>query len=113
MLGMKRRESYIEKKVVAIARKNNWLSYKWVSPSQKWVPDRLFFKDGVLIIVEFKAPKKKPTKGQKLIHEALAHVGFPVHTVDSVSTGEKLFSENPLKECCPSEDTTESFLFPS
>ena len=101
MLDKKNRESYIEKKVSDIAKQNNWLSYKWVSPSQKWVPDRLFFKDGVLIIVEFKAPKKKPTKGQKLVHKALENAGFNVHVIDSVSKGEKLFTKSPKDECCP------------
>ena len=101
MLDKKNRESYIEKKVSDIARQNNWLSYKWVSPSQKWVPDRLFFKDWVLIIVEIKAPKKKPTKGQILVHKALENAGFNVHVIDSVSKGEKLFTKSPKDECCP------------
>ena len=85
------RESYIEKKVTSIAKQQKWLSYKWVSPSQKWVPDRLYFKDGVLIIVEFKAPKKKPTKGQQLIHDMLKQAGFTVHIINSIAQGEKLF----------------------
>jgi len=98
MLQRKIRESYIEKKVTTIAKQNNWLSYKWVSPSQKWVPDRLFFKDGVIKIVEFKAPNKKPTKGQKLIHQTLAKAGFPVYVIDNVKDGGDLFPKNLNQE---------------
>ena len=50
------RESAIEKAVTAHAKKNGWISFKWVSPSQRGVPDRLYFKSGELVIVEFKAP---------------------------------------------------------
>ena len=91
MLGMKRRESYIEKKVVAIARKNNWLSYKWVSPSQKWVPDHLYFKDGEVKMIEFKALGKFPTRGQAIVHKMLRKAGHTVHVIDTVEKGVALF----------------------
>ena len=53
-------EAQIEKKVTQYAKRAGWLSYKWVSPSQRWVPDRLYFKDGEVKMVEFKAPGSFP-----------------------------------------------------
>jgi hypothetical protein len=84
------RESYIEKKVTEAAKESGWLSFKWVSPSQRGVPDRLYFKAGKLVIVEFKAPGKQPTPYQAAIHRRLLGVGFKVHVIDSVAAGVKL-----------------------
>ena len=84
------RESYIEKKVTEAAKANGWLSYKWVSPSQRGVPDRLYFKNGQLMIVEFKAPNKKPTPYQEAIHRRLAAVGWHVHIIDNIDEGKAL-----------------------
>lgn len=84
------RESYIEKKVTQIAKANGWLSYKWVSPSQRGVPDRLYFKNGHLKIVEFKAPNKKPTPYQQAIHRRLEAVGWEVHIIDNIDEGKAL-----------------------
>ena len=84
------RESYIERKVTEAAKANGWLSYKWVSPSQRGVPDRLYFKNGHLMIVEFKAPNKKPTPYQEAIHRRLAAVGWHVHIIDNIDEGKAL-----------------------
>lgn len=81
------REGLIEKKVTDNAKKKGWLSYKWVSTSQRGVPDRLYFKDGICVVVEFKATGKKATKYQQAIHLRLAAVGIKVHIVDSVDAG--------------------------
>ena len=84
------RESYIERKVTEAAKANGWLAYKWVSPSQRGVPDRLYFKDSQLVIVEFKAPNKKPTPYQEAIHRRLAAVGWRVHIIDNIDEGKAL-----------------------
>ena len=86
------RESYIERKVTEYARKQGWISYKWVSPSHRGVPDRQYFKAGVLIIIEFKAPGKRPPKLQQSVHRDLAAEGFQVHVIDSIDAGKKLFT---------------------
>ena len=93
-IARKQRESEMEKKVTQHAKKNKWLSYKWVSPSQRGVPDRLYFKDGKVKIIEFKAPGKSPTGGQRLIHISLERCGFPVHVVDNVEKGVELFEKD-------------------
>ena len=84
------RESYIETKVTDYAKAKGWLSYKWVSPSQRGVPDRLYFKKGKLLLVEFKAPKKKPTPYQQAIHRKLNKAGWTVHIIDSIEKGKAL-----------------------
>lgn len=84
------RESYIENKVTEIAKSRGWLSFKWVSPSQRGVPDRIYFKEGELVIIEFKAPNKKPSAYQLAIHKRLKNAGFTVHIVDSVRSGLEL-----------------------
>jgi len=84
------REAYIERRVTELAKAKGWLSFKWVSPSQRGVPDRMYFKDGKLVLVEFKAPGKKPTPYQEAIHRRLLAAGVTVHVIDSVEDGEKL-----------------------
>lgn len=68
-------ESRLEKWAKKEAEKRGWLSFKFVSPSQRGVPDRIFIaplsEDGWMngekniVFVEFKAPKKEPTKLQQ------------------------------------------------
>ena len=84
-------EAQIEKKVTQYAKRAGWLSYKWVSPSQRWVPARLYFKDGEVKMVEFKASGKFPTKGQAITHKMLRREGCTVHVIDTVEKGVALF----------------------
>ena len=87
-------ESKIEKKVTQYAKRAGWLSYKWVSPSQRWVPDRLYFKNGQVKMIEFKAPGQFPTKGQAIIHKMLRSEGCTVHVIDTVEKGVALFERS-------------------
>ena len=57
-------ESLLEKKIVAHATKLGMLSFKFTSPSQKGVPDRIFIHKGHVLFLEIKAPKKRPTQLQ-------------------------------------------------
>lgn len=79
------RESTIEKQVTAYAKANGWLCFKWTSPSNRGVPDRVFFRKGKILLVEFKATGKSPTPLQALIHERLSKQGFPVHVIDDAT----------------------------
>jgi len=84
------REATIEKKVTDFAKSKGWISFKWVSPSQKGVPDRIYFRRGEIMLVEFKAPGKHPTKLQNHIHKKLKDVGFEVHVIDDIDRGKEL-----------------------
>lgn len=47
-------EKTIERAAVAYAKKHNIYTRKFVSPSQRGVPDRIFFYKGHVLFVEFK-----------------------------------------------------------
>jgi hypothetical protein len=84
-------ERDIRKKVRQYAIKTGWLTRKWVGVNNRGVPDDLFFKYGVILIVEFKATGKQPTPLQKNTHDTLRACGFPVHVIDNVGDGKALF----------------------
>ena len=59
-------EKDLEKKITDKAKKLGFLSYKFVSPSTKGVPDRIFIsKTGKVFFIEFKSAKGKLTKLQE------------------------------------------------
>lgn len=86
------RESKIERDGTTYARSLGWLPFKFVSPSQVGVPDKLFLRDGVCVFVEFKAPDGVISKIQMAIHRMMRTHGFPVYIVSSIEDGKKLFN---------------------
>lgn len=73
-------EAYLRDQVKAIGGK----AYKFLSPGNNGVPDRLIcLPGGKVVFVELKAPGKKPTKLQDLQQRKLAEMGFIVLTLDS------------------------------
>jgi G:T-mismatch repair DNA endonuclease (very short patch repair protein) len=87
------RESEIEKRVCAYAKQNQWLAYKFVSPNNRGVPDRIFIRQGVMMFIEFKAPGKVPTKLQYKVMSRIEDEGFRVYVVDSVECGKQLIDD--------------------
>jgi hypothetical protein len=82
------RETKIETKVKEYAEKKGWLVRKYKSPGQRFVPDRIFFgPGGWIFFIEFKAPGKKPNKGQAEEHQKLRDRGFDVFVVDNIGDG--------------------------
>lgn len=51
-------ESSIEDDVVAWAENRRWLVRKMTYPGRRGCPDRFFFKNGHVVIIEFKRPGK-------------------------------------------------------
>lgn len=84
-------ERDIEKAVKDYARKRGWIARKWSSPGNAGVPDDLFFREGVLVIIEFKKRGKKPTPKQRSEHRRLRNQGFEVHVIDNKEDGKALF----------------------
>ena len=77
-------ERDIEKYLVQQIAKLGGKAYKWSSPSNRAVPDRLcFLPKGLIKIVECKAPGKEPTPLQSKIHKALRLMGHEVLVIDS------------------------------
>ena len=91
------RERDIEKAVCRWAEKNGWLAFKWVSPQNRGVPDRLFIKDGRVVAIEFKAPGKKPTPSQELVHDILQDAGLEVYVIDNVEAGRLVLGTVPAE----------------
>ncbi len=85
------RESEIEKSVCSYARQLGWLEYKWSSPGNNGVPDRMFFRNGFIFFIEFKATGKDARKLQKAIHRLIRKAGFQVYVINDIEKGEKLF----------------------
>ena len=86
-------ERDIESKVCKYAKGRGWLCFKFTSPANRAVPDRVFFKDGVCLFIEFKAKGKKPTKLQAHVHRKLHSHGFTVHVIDNIEDGKAVFDE--------------------
>lgn len=73
-------EAYLRERVKSFGGK----AYKFVSPGNDGVPDRLVcLPGGQVAFVELKAPGKKPTRLQILQQKQLKHLGFEVFVIDS------------------------------
>ena len=85
-------ESEIEAAVCNYAKsKYKWLVYKFVSPSNRGVPDRLFIRNETVFFIEFKAWNKIPTKLQKRVITKIRNQGVDVYVVDSIKQGKEIF----------------------
>jgi hypothetical protein len=79
-------ENKLENAAISYARSLGILTYKFVSPSNRGVPDRVFiFPGGVTLWVEFKAPKKKPSPLQIRTLSRMAQQGSMVAVVDNLA----------------------------
>lgn len=76
-------------------------AYKFVSPGQRSVPDRILVWDDDICFVECKAPGKKPTKKQGIEILEIANMGHKVTWVDSYEAVDelliKLLSGDPVE----------------
>ena len=86
-------ESTIEKKVSKYAQSLGWLSYKFSSPSNAGVPDHIYFRDGVTILIEYKQKGKKPRALQEYHIKKIREQNIPVYVVDSINLGKEVFDK--------------------
>lgn len=77
-------EKTIEKKYCDIAKKHGWIPYKFSSPNNRGVPDRIFIRDGVIFWIEFKRKNKKPTPKQNEVHKKMRKAGCVIHVIDRI-----------------------------
>ena len=81
-------EKKIEKKVCDYAKSQNILCYKFVSPGNAGVPDRMFIlPNGKAFFIEFKREGKQPTPLQKRVGDTIRRHNCNVYVVDSVESG--------------------------
>lgn len=77
-------EKDIEKYLTAEVKKLKGRAYKWVSPGNAGVPDRIVvFPEGLVVFVELKAPGKKSTPLQLAQQRRLIDKSFDVRVIDS------------------------------
>lgn len=80
-------EKSIETKVCKYAESKGWIVYKFVSPGNRSVPDRIFFKKGLTMFIEFKKPGGKLTVLQSKTIKRLSDEGFLVFVCDNIEDG--------------------------
>ncbi len=85
-------ESQLEGKAVAEAKRRGILTYKFSSPSNRGVPDRIFIWRGKVFFIEFKAPGKTPTALQEREHDRINRQGVPVFIADDLPTVLNIFT---------------------
>ena len=77
-------EKILERKLVEKIKKLGGHAYKFVSPNQRGVPDRLcVLPHGITVFVELKTTGKKPTKLQELCMNELKALGQECVVIDS------------------------------
>jgi hypothetical protein len=91
---MSLRERDVEKYFREQVRGIGGRAYKFVSPGNVGVPDRLtLLPGGRTVFVELKAPGKKPTKIQQAQADKIRKLGFDVLTIDSKEGVDKFIRE--------------------
>lgn len=84
-------EAAIEKKVCAHAKKLGWLAYKFASPSNRGVPDRIFMRHGAVFFIEFKGTGKRASDLQnEMMRKIHTTGGIDCYTVDNAEIGRKI-----------------------
>lgn len=86
-------EQQIEKYLEKLAKQNDFLYYKYVSPGNRGVPDRTLIGHGHTIFVELKAPGGKPRILQKKIIKKMREHGADVRVISEKQQCEDLINE--------------------
>lgn len=77
-----RLEKDVEEKWCKVARSHGWKAYKFSSPGNSSVPDRMFIRDGFVFFIEFKRPGGTATDNQLEEHKELRRKGMLVWVID-------------------------------
>lgn len=86
-------EKVLERKLVDKIKKLGGHAYKFVSPNQRGVPDRLcVLPYGITVFVELKTTGKKPTKLQVLCMDELKALGQECMVVDNSKSLDELIN---------------------
>ncbi len=88
-------EASVEEAVVAWAEANGWLVRKMQYPGRRGCPDRFFFKNGELVIVEFKrAGKTKADPLQVREHKRYNAACWNVYIVNNFDEGVRILTSH-------------------
>lgn len=86
-------ESIVEKHLRERAKENDYLCYKFTSPGNNGVPDRILIGHGQTIFIETKAPKKVPRKLQERVIGRMREHGANVLVIDTKEKVDELFDK--------------------
>ena len=86
-------ESEIEKYLVKKIKDLGGKAYKFISPGNSGVPDRLVLLPGRIFFVELKAPGKEPRPLQVMQINKIKKLGQTVYVVDSKQKVDDLLNE--------------------
>ena len=85
-------ETEIEAYLRIRIKKLGGIAYKFTSPGNDGVPDRIvLLPKGAMSFVELKAPGKKPSKLQKVQINRIKKLGYDVYVIDSKELVDKIY----------------------
>lgn len=88
-------ERYIESTIAKKAVELGFLTYKFTSPSNRGVPDRIFInKTGQIFFIEFKSLSGKVTSLQRMVFSKLIHRGISIYLVNNIQRGIDILNSN-------------------
>lgn len=94
-------EGIIEKYMKDKAEEKGFLYFKFRSPGNNGVPDRILVGHGLTFFVELKAPGEKPRKLQERVIAKIQKHGGIVYVIDTKQGVDELFEQ--LLQSCQSE----------
>jgi hypothetical protein len=80
-------EKTIEQAVCIYAKQKSMIPYKFTSPSNRGVCDRIVISDGYVFFIEFKRKGCLPTVLQNRHHQILVNKGLTVYVIDDIDIG--------------------------
>lgn len=93
-MGVILKESYVQKKVNDFAESLGWEVRRMGTNDD---PDRLYYRHGVVIFIEFKKPGEgRVSAGQKEEHKLLQHHKMNFFLIDTIGQGISIFKEREI-----------------
>lgn len=86
-------EKQIEQKLKEQIESLGGKAFKFISPGNSGVPDRIVLLNGQCYFVELKKPGSKPRPLQKVIHEQFKQLGFHVYVISSLEEVEEFIQK--------------------
>jgi len=96
-------ESKLESQIVTLCSKLGLLTYKFSSPSQRGVPDRVIMGRGRVLFLELKNAGCKPTGLQERELERIKKVGISAGWADNYKDADLMIRHkfhHPLEDSC-------------
>jgi hypothetical protein len=93
---MLKRESKLEKEIKEHCKKTGWHYWKFTSPANKGVPDRMIFKNGEILFFELKREGKTADKMQDYQIKLMRDAGLKVFVVDNIDYAKSILEGSLL-----------------